>query len=360
MKQIDSPETKVWSDFENNVRAHGASVCVGRIRVRPEDFQVEEILGFEPDGSGSHTLVLVRKTGANTDWAARRLARSAGVAARDVGFAGLKDRHAVTTQWFSIPGAPDLDPDELRADGLELIRQVPHGRKLRRGCHAGNRFRIRVRDCRGPEAEITGRLGAIAARGVPNYFGPQRFGRDGGNLRLAVALASGRRLNRRQRGFALSAARSAIFNAVLAERVARGEWDRLMPGDAAILDGSASWFPVEAVDSELRSRLENFDIHPSGALWGQGRPPTDGPVREAEERVAARLADMSGCLASAGLKQERRALRLPVRDFRWRLGEGEMRLEFRLPRGAFATAVLSEILETVRQPVFQEEGLSSR
>jgi tRNA pseudouridine13 synthase len=335
-------------------------ICAGRIRVRPEDFQVEEILGFEPDGSGAHTLVSVRKTGANTDWAARRLARSAGVAARDVGFAGLKDRHAVTTQWFSIPGAPDLDPDELRGDGLEIIRRVPHGRKLRRGCHAGNRFLIRVRDCHGPEPEIESRLRAISARGVPNYFGSQRFGRDGGNLGLASALASGRKLNRRQRGFALSAARSAVFNAVLTERVARGEWDRLTAGDVAILDGSASWFPVENVDSELRSRLEIFDIHPSGPLWGQGRPPTDGPVREREEEVAQRLPDMSDCLVSAGLKQERRALRLPVRDLRWRLAEGEMRLEFRLPRGAFATTVLSEILEPVEDAASQAAGPSSR
>jgi tRNA pseudouridine13 synthase len=359
VKQIHSSEATARSVSGECPRAHGAPVCVGRIRVRPEDFQVEEILGFEPDGSGAHTLVSVRKTGANTDWAARRLARSAGVAVRDVGFAGLKDRHAVTTQWFSIPGAPDLDLDGLRTDGLEVVRKVAHGRKLRRGCHTGNRFRIRVRDCYGPEREIEGRLKAIVARGVPNYFGPQRFGRDGGNLRLASALASGRKLNRRERGFALSAARSAIFNAALAERIEGGDWDRLTAGDVAILDGSASWFPVDDVDSVLRSRLDSFDIHPSGPLWGQGRPPTTGPVREREEAVAGRHPDMADCLVSAGLKQERRSLRLPVRDFRWRLGQGEMELEFRLPRGAFATTVLSEILEVVGDSVSQAAGRSS-
>jgi tRNA pseudouridine13 synthase len=360
VKQIHSSDAPARSVPGECPRAHGAPVCIGRIRVRPEDFQVEEILGFEPDGSGAHTLVSVRKTGANTDWAARRLARSAGVSVRDVGFAGLKDRHAVTTQWFSIPGAPDLDLDGLGADGLEVIRRVPHGRKLRRGCHAGNRFRIRIRDGHGPEREIEGRLRVISARGVPNYFGPQRFGRHGGNLRLASALASGRKLNRRERGFALSAARSAIFNAVLAERIAKGEWDRLTAGDVAILDGSASWFPVDDVDSELRARLEAFDIHPSGPLWGKGSPPTTGPVREREEAVAGCLPDMADCLVSAGLKQERRALRLPVRGFRWRLGEGEMELEFCLPRGAFATTVLSEILEVAGDPVSQAAEPSSR
>jgi len=341
-------------------RAHGSPACTGLIRSRPEDFAVEEILGFEPDGEGPHTLVHVRKIGANTDWAARRLARAAGISARDVGFCGLKDRCAVATQWFSLPGAPDLDRAALSADGLEILERFPHGRKLRRGAHAGNRFRLRVRECSGHAADIEARLRTIACRGVPNYFGEQRFGRDGSNLGLARAMASGRKLDRRKRGFALSAARSAIFNAVLARRVVRGDWDRLVPGDLAILDGTASWFPVDQVDAETVARLERLDLHPSGPLWGDGPPPVSGDPLRLELEIAAELQDLVACLGGMRLRQERRPLRLSVSELQWQVEDGELALGFRLPRGAFATTVLAELVGAPESPATQTPGLSSR
>jgi tRNA pseudouridine13 synthase len=353
---IDIPGAAVQSA----PRAHGPRACTGLIRSRLEDFAVEEILGFAPDGEGAHTLVHVRKIGANTDWAARRLARAAGVAARDVGFCGLKDRRAVATQWFSLPGAPDLDREALSGDGLEILERLPHGRKLRRGAHAGNRFRLRIRECSGHAEDIEARLRTIACRGVPNYFGEQRFGRDGSNLGLARAMASGRRLDRRQRGFALSAARSAIFNAVLARRVVRGDWDRLIPGDLAILDGTASWFPVDQVDAEAVERLERLDLHPSGPLWGDGQPPVSGDPLTLELEIAAELPDLVACLSGVRLKQARRALRLSVSELQWQIEDGELALGFRLPRGAFATTVLAELVGAPESPAAQAPGLSSR
>lgn len=324
-------------------RALGPPVCVGLVRSTPEDFQVDELLGFRPDGRGFHTLARVRKIDANTEWVARRLARIAGVPARDIGYCGLKDRRAVTTQWFSIPGGPIPDTEDLRADGIEILEQAPHGRKLRRGSHAGNHFRLQIRQIEGPIEDIESRLKVIGRAGVPNYFGEQRFGHGGRNLELARAMAAGQRMRRRERGFALSAARAAIFNRLLSLRVERRDWDRLKSGDLAILDGTGSWFHVERLDPDLKQRLERLDLHPSGPLWGEGEPATSGEILALESSVASELEDLVACVRSVRMRQDRRALRLPVRDLAWSSAGGGMTLSFRLPRGAFATAVLGEL-----------------
>ncbi len=325
-------------------RAWGEPACSAVTRFRPGDFVVEEVLGFEPDGDGLHTLLCIRKTGANTEWTARRLARAAGVAARDVGFCGMKDRHAVATQWFSLPGAPVLDPDRLAGAGIELLRRAAHGRKLRRGSHRGNRFRLRLRQLEGDLPDIERRLARIAHGGVPNYFGEQRFGRDGANLYLARALASGARLDRRKRAFALSAARSAIFNQVLSHRVEHGTWNRLCEGDLAILNGTGSRFLVDQVDEELQARTDRLDLHPSGPLWGDGDPPSAGDTLAMEQGVAGTCPELVRCLQGVRMGQDRRALRLPVGDIEWDISDQEMTLAFELPKGAFATAVLRELI----------------
>ena len=326
-------------------RAWGGAVTRGVMRSAPGDFIVQEDLGFCPDGGNGHTLLYVRKTAANSEWAARRIARAAGVRPRDVGYCGMKDRHALTTQWFSVPGRPRIDSQALSEDDLEILEQAGHSRKLRRGSHRGNHFHIVLRQADGLEADIGRRMSAISTGGVPNYFGAQRFGRQGGNLELARALAEGARLDRRRRGFALSAARSAIFNEVLSRRVAMGAWNALLSGDIAMLDGSASWFKTEESDRELRDRLRAMDIHPSGPLWGIGDPPSSAETLRLELEVARSLPELLGCVEAAGMRQERRALRLPVRDLRWSIDDRVLQMSFRLPRGAFATAVVAEILE---------------
>jgi tRNA pseudouridine13 synthase len=340
-------------------RALGEPDAEGTIRADPADFAVDEILGFEPDGEGPHTLLQVRATRVNSQWAASRIARTAGVPARDVGFCGLKDREAVTTQWFSVPGEfPDAAPG-LADDGIEVLHSVRHRRKLRRGSHAANAFRIVIRDVTGPREAIDERLGIVAERGVPNYFGPQRFGRNGGNLTLSTRLAEGNRLDRRRRGFALSAARAAIFNELLTRRVAAGAWSEFSTGDVALLDGSASWFVVDDADDALAARLADGDIHPSGPMWGEGVPPVSGQVLVLETAIAQALPDCRLVLESAGLRQERRSLRLLVRELNWEWEGIDLRISFRLPRGAFATAVLAEVVRPVRRDTAQDEILSS-
>jgi tRNA pseudouridine13 synthase len=325
-------------------RSLGDPAAEGSIRTEPEDFRVDEVLGFEPEGEGPHTLVRVRGTRVNTDWVARRLARFAGIPAREVGFCGLKDRVAVTTQWFSIPGALPADAASLADEGIEVLRAEPHRRKLRRGSHSANAFRIVVRDVSGSRDDVDGRLAAIAQRGVPNYFGPQRFGRDAGNLDLARSMTRGRRLDRRRRGFALSAARAAIFNEVLSRRVAAGIWSCFIRGDVAMLAGSSSWFLVDDSDPDLGQRLEAGDVHPSGPMWGDGLLPTAGDALDLERTVGEALPDLAGCLESARLRQERRSLRLIVHGLEWEWSGDDLALSFSLPRGAFATAVLAEVV----------------
>ncbi|MGH8171126.1 MAG: tRNA pseudouridine(13) synthase TruD [Steroidobacteraceae bacterium] len=327
-------------------RAHGAPLCPGRLRTEPEDFLVEELLGFEPDGAGQHVLLKVRKRDANTQWIARELARACGCRPGDVGYAGLKDRRAVATQWFTVPQSR-LSPEDwvrLGSGEYQVLEAHRHSRKLPRGALAGNRFAIKVRGATIDDASLASRLAALEKYGVPNYFGPQRFGRGGANLkRMGEDVRS---LGPAQRGFVLSAARSLIFNAVLAERVADGSWERLEPGDLVNLDGRASHFPVEAVDETLAARCIGLDIHPTGPLWGRGVPRSGGRVLELEQRVAAEWRAACDLVAGAGMEQERRSLRLAVRDLRWRSEPGAVTVEFRLGRGAYATAVLQEVFSS--------------
>lgn len=329
--------------------AHGEPPVSGRLRSAPEDFVVDEVLGFEPDGAGSHVLLVVEKRGANTGWVASQLARAAGVAARDVGWSGQKDRNALTRQAFTLPWpaqTPVTGCLEFAGEGYRVLRADRHGRKLRPGSHRANRFALRVRAVAGDLDALVARLRLVGERGVPDYFGPQRFGRHGANLERARAWAASGDAprDRSARSFALSAARSALFNTVLAERVRRGDWDQLMPGEAVMLDGRRSFFRAGDIDETLVARCVTMDVHPSGPLWGRGASPAEGAALAVESAVTDEEPGLRALLEGEGLDHERRALRLPVRGLRWSLERDDLLLEFELPRGAFATAVLHEIL----------------
>jgi tRNA pseudouridine13 synthase len=324
-------------------RAWGEPVATGALRVEPEDFVVEEEIGFSPSGTGPHLLLKVRKRNANTDWVARKLSVAAGCKPFDVGYAGLKDRRSVAVQWFTVPKPrhPGAPLPGLRTDEFEVLEAHTHSRKLPRGALTGNRFDIRIRDFEGDAQLVSGRIEAIVRHGVPNYFGPQRFGRDGGNL---ARIGTDVRLHPNDRKFALSAARSLVFNAILAERVRDASWCQLETGDLANLDGVGSIFPVEAVDEVLRERIARLDIHPTGPMWGAGDLPTRERVRVLEERIAASLPEPCAMVVAVGMKQERRSLRLAVRDLAWRREGSLLRIAFRLTKGSFATTVLRELI----------------
>lgn len=311
---------------------------------------VEEQLGFAPDDEGDHLLLLVRKTGANTEWTARRLARLAGVPVSTVGYAGLKDRHAVTLQWFSISRPRDgvHDWSALKDEGIEVLESHPHRRKLKRGALTGNRFGILVRDVESAANALEERVAMIRSRGVPNYFGEQRFGHSGSNLARAHALFAGTagRVSRHQSGLWLSAARSQIFNEVLAERVGRDDWDQPVDGDCLQLAGSNSFFTAETIDDALKARCEEMDICPTGPLWGKGDVPSRGLVRQLEQAVAERFPTWGEGLAAFGLVQERRALRLPLADLTADRVDDGLMFRFSLPAGSYATIVLRELIDS--------------
>lgn len=319
-------------------RAGGPPDVRAGLRRSPADFRVTERLDIDFSGEGEHDWLMLQKTGANTAWVARQLARFADVPVRDVGYSGQKDRHAITCQWFSVRRGKDATHrwDDLALAGVEVLRTERHGRKLRIGTHRINAFDITLTDCSG---SLAGSLERVARDGVPNYFGEQRFGREGRNLALADALFAGRRLKRDQRSMALSSARAFLFNAVLDARVREGNWHQLVDGDVAMLAGSGSHFAIDAVDAELEARCAAFDIHPSAPLWGKGSAATS-PLEEAVVAAHRALADA----LTRHVDGQRRATRLQVHGLRWETDGSDTRLSFELERGAFATAVLREVV----------------
>lgn len=330
-------------------RAYGDPVCAANLRTTPADFIVDEILGFDAEGDGEHDFITIRKTGANTAWVARQLARHAGIPANDVGYCGLKDRHAITTQFFTVrrPSRDGTDWGGFAAEGVEILSLARHNRKLRRGSHAANRFRIRLRgeDVAAHIDALRERIALISAAGVPNYFGEQRFGRDGQNIELAKEILAGKRVKRDSRSIAISAARSLIFNRILDARVRDGSWNRVLPGELANLDGSGSVFAVEQVDDAIRRRCETLDIHPTGSLWGRGAPCSSGEAAALENDVAGSLAEFAHGLERLGADAGSRALRVRVADADITGDEAGAILDIELPAGAFATVVLREIVD---------------
>lgn len=319
-------------------------------RARCEDFVVEEVLGFEPDGRGEHCLLQIRKTDANTAYVARRIADICGIRERDVSYSGLKDRRAVATQWFSVhlPGKPDPAAGDIESDEIQVLRLARHSRKLRRGAHVGNRFVITLRELDGNRESVDQRLQAVADRGFPNYFGEQRFGRNGQNLDRARQMLSGKSGKKRKRdsksGLYLSAARSALFNSVLSKRLKDGHYTRILAGDVMMLAGSRSVFSVEEVDDELQSRMLCGDIHITGPLWGGGDTLTS-PERHAWEMSCLEDdAVLRDGLAAQKLKQERRSLRAIPKDMSWCWPDAAtLQISFFLGSGSYATSLLREV-----------------
>lgn len=331
-------------------RAFGEPLCTATIRHEPSDFLVTENLAFEFTDSGDHDYLWVQKTGANTMWVARQLAAHAEARAADVGYAGLKDRHAITRQWFSVPRSTSgADWLSFSADGVEILEVRRHQRKLRRGAHRGNSFRIALRstELKPVSEKVEQRLRDIERHGVPNYFGPQRFGNNASNLGLARSLFAGKRLRRDKRSIAISAARSFLFNEILSRRVNDGTWDRMLPGELANLDGSGSVFEVAQADVEIERRCAEMDIHPTATLWGLRSPLSRGVTAGVELDVIKAHGALVAGLEEMGAKPSSRSLRLRVARLSWQFDDDALWLEFTLPRGAFATSVIREIVAVI-------------
>ena len=334
-----------------------ADRLIGATRSRPEDFVVTEDLGYTLGGTGPHRWLQIRKRNLNTQDVVQVLANTFDLPQRDIGLSGLKDRNALTTQWFSIasevakslPTADVLEDDffTIEHHGFEILDVVDHDRKLKRGGHKRNHFNIVIRDVQGNDDAIDALLSSMKIQGVPNYFGEQRFGRNGNNLVSAERFFKGvlKKPNRQLRGFILSAARSFIFNQVLSQRVASGNWNKAIDGDAIQFDESGSFFHQPELDETVKSRVEDNQCHPTGPLWGRGAPAVTGDALLIERQCVEQFPLFIRGLEENGLTHQRRALRLLLKNFDWqRCNDRTLTLSFSLPCGAFATSVLREVI----------------
>jgi len=328
--------------------ACGKPSATALIRRQPEDFRVTEQLSFPLDGEGQHVFLFIQKSNLNTDQVSAALAKFANVKQVAVGYAGLKDRQAVTRQWFSVDlaGKPEPDWSSLESDDLKVLEVTRHGRKLKRGAIAANHFELVLAEFEGEREEMEQRLQKIKLSGVPNYFGEQRFGRNEANLRQAEKMMTNDklRIKRHQRSLYLSAARSFLFNMVLSQRVADQTWNSALAGDVFMLDGSHSIFVPEEIDDDIKRRVADGDIHPTGPLWGVGELMTQHSVLQLERQVLEAYPQWRELLEKAGMKQERRALRLPVNAMESDWRDKDVVLKFGLPAGSYATVVLRELI----------------
>lgn len=336
-------------DFYSYHFAYGGPSLTGTIREKNSDFLVDEVFSFTPTGEGEHVLLHIKKNDTNTDWLSRQIAKLAEVRNLDVSYAGIKDRHAITTQWFSVwlPGKAEPDWTLLNSDNVEILQATRHNRKLRRGSLRGNKFSLIVRNVDGDTSSLEKTINQIITNGVPNYFGDQRFGIEGRNLEKAEQMFAGKReKDRFKRSMYLSAARSAIFNTYLSKRVEMDKWNNAITGDVMLLDNSRSYFLCEEIDDKIIQRLKEHDIHPSGPLWGKGELLSKGEVADLEYALADDFISFDRGLKNARLDQERRSLRLSVKDFHWDYDthQSTLNLSFFLPAGGYATAVLREIV----------------
>ena len=327
--------------------AHEGPVGQCLFKSKLSDFRVNEVLPFDPEGEGEHALLLVEKTGENTDWVAGQLAEYARVKRQSVSYAGRKDRQGVAQQWFcvSLPGKPDPDWGALPLDNVRVLESARHRKKLRTGALKGNRFSITLREVDTERSALEALLNTVSLHGVPNYFGPQRFGHGGQNVQRALALFSGRiKAPRNKRSIYLSAARAWLFNQIVSERVRKQSWNQYLQGDVLGFCRSNSLI-FDTTDNTIPQRVQCGDISPTAALWGGGDSMVSGQVAELEQSIISETPELSEGLSDAGLKQERRITRLIPQEMQWRWVDSRtLVLDFYLPKGCFATSVLRELL----------------
>ncbi len=317
------------------------------IKQQPADFQVIEELGFTPNAGGEHLWLEIEKTGWNTDDVAKWLTKAANVRRLAVSYSGLKDKHAITRQWFSIQLPSKPDPDFEWPDGLRLLQAHRHQRKLNRGTHRRNRFILRLTRLRGERDAIEERLQSLAEQGAPNYFGRQRFGREGANLTHGSDWLSGvgeAPRKRKVKSFWLSAVRSHLFNQVLSARVRQGVWDKPLQGDILQPAGSRGLFYADD-DPQAAERVATGEVHPTAPLPGIETMVTTGKAAQIEQQaLSSYTAEIAG-LQTERVEAARRATRLMAADMTWQFEDDALLLRFCLPKGAFATTLLAELIK---------------
>lgn len=335
-------------------KAWGGPLGTGVVARKPEDFVVNERLGFMADNDGPHLLVQIEKRGLTTLEALRTLSQVWGVSPRECGYAGRKDRWAVTTQWLTLPWPVNQPLPEAPADiadGLRVLHVARHRRKLKVGSLMGNHFRLRLREINVSAVAFNQRLATIAVYGVPNYFGPQRFGRNGRNLKDAIdwLAADPKSVPPASRGMLISALRSECFNRVLSARVKDGTWASALPNDLLGLDGRESLFSASNETTErLARRVAAHQIHPTGPLPGRNSEKlgVTQALADYEAMLLEPVADWVAGLAARRVDAARRPLRVSVGALGWYCSEPDTWvLDFYLRRGSYATSVLAELID---------------
>lgn len=380
---LTSTDIKAATDTEQLPQPIPQPLRQATYKTQNNDFIVNEVLPLDFTGEGEHLWLHIKKSGINTAYLAKLLSEWAEIPLRDIGYSGLKDRHALTTQWFSLripkkqlPNSEFAPVDISDNESVTIIAQHWHHKKLNRGTHRANQFTITLREIEfasniaatDAKQATEQHLATISKTGVPNYFGPQRFGYEGNNIAEALRLfarpipaskpktkkSKRKRPPREQNAMELSAARSLIFNEILAARVRVGNWDTGLAGEVFNLDGSGSIFGSEAIDDALRARMMSGDIHPTGVLWGVGNDKVSGMAAQLESDIVsynALLTQLAMGLEQRDVKAQRRALRLPIEALSWEWldasdsNEQALILSFTLTTGSFATSVLASIVQ---------------
>ncbi|TXR54061.1 tRNA pseudouridine(13) synthase TruD [Reinekea thalattae] len=329
-------------------RAHAFALAEAQIKQSPEDFKVVEQLPEQPYGEGEHLWLLIEKTGQNTNWVAKQIARWANVKPRDVSFAGLKDRQAVTQQTFSIhlPGQENPDLDQFSVDGVTILSAERHSRKLKTGQLIGNQFTIRLRHCTKTPAEISAGWAQIVEQGVPNYFGSQRFGIDGLNVDKGIQLLTKtQRFPRHQESIYLSAVRSYLFNSLLAERVTQQTWNRLVAHEFAQFTEGKAGFYCAAPEPDDHERCLAGKLSPCGSLPGVSKDEFD-ELDQRESSVLEPWAEIITALKEKKVSRHFRKFRVFPERATLNFVDNDPVLSFFLPAGCFATTVISELCDT--------------
>ena len=309
------------------------------------DFVVKEQLGYDMSGDGEFVTVKVRKTDCNTLFVGEQLAKFAGISARNMSYAGLKDRKAVTEQWFSLqmPGQPIPDFSQFSLEGVEILEVTRHQRKIRIGSLQGNHFEILLRNAEETD-ELKVRLDFLAKNGFPNYFTEQRFGRDGNNLTQALRWANGeiKIKDRNKRSFYLSAARSEIFNLIVSKRMELNLAQQILVGDVLQLNGSHSWFVVDEWEdlAQLQQRLAQQDVLLTAPLIGE----EEKSAVDFENEIFAQHQALFPLMRQERMKAARRPILMQPQQFQWQFEPNGLRLQFVLPEGSYATALIRELV----------------
>lgn len=324
----------------------GTPQQTGRLKVEFADFIVREELGYELAGEGEFVVVKIRKTNANTLFVGEKLAKFAGISVRNMSYAGLKDRHAVTEQWFCLHLAGKETPDfsQFICEGVEVLEVTRHNRKIRVGALQGNHFELLLRGVQETD-EMKARLSQLQAVGFPNYFTEQRFGRDGHNLTQAMRWANGEITvkDRKKRSFCLSAARSEVFNLVVSKRIEDGLMNIVQPSDYLQLTGSHSFFEVKAEEiAESQARLESGDVLLTAPMIGENS--LNLTACEAEKTIIVQHANLVELMKKERMGNSRRAMLCKPQNLKWAFEAEGLRLKFFLDSGSYATGLVRELI----------------